>query len=346
MTDKDLAHCKGDENSFSSVTTYQGRTIFEETEVRFHLAAEAPIAIERTQLIHQLGYLCDSDIAQQIIEGTYKIPDEVDVATAMVLTEIGKIGVQLTNRDTTIMITPDEFLYFWKRIREGTASSYSGVHCGHYKAAAHSDCILSFLVKKITLIARTGCPPERWGYGLTVMLEKVAGIALVNKLRAILLMEADFNFHNKLIFGKRMMETTRAQGLVPPKQYSKKESTAEDGTFDKMLQSDISRQFRQRTGVISADAANCYERIHHAIMALVFLPLCIGKGPIASMLTSIKLMNFFLRTGWGESVRSIWVNVAQILMGFARGMAPLQQAGWCSARSSSASSKGADLVRR
>ena len=28
------------------------------------------------------------------------------------------------------------------------------------------------------------------------MLEQIAGIALVNKLRAILLMEADFNLHN------------------------------------------------------------------------------------------------------------------------------------------------------
>ena len=129
------------------------------------------------------------------------------------------------------------------------------------------------------------------------MLEKVAGIALVNKLRAILLMEADFNFHNKLLFGKRMMATARAHGLVPPEQYSEKESTTEDGTFDKILQSDISRQFRQRMGIISADAANCYDRIHHAIMALVFLALCVGKGPIASMLTSIQLMKLFIITG-------------------------------------------------
>ena len=65
------------------------------------------------------------------------------------------------------------------------------------------------MAKQITLIARTGVPPERWSYGLTVMLEKVAGIALVNKLRAILLMEADFNFHNKLVFGSRIKNASR-----------------------------------------------------------------------------------------------------------------------------------------
>ena len=39
------------------------------------------------------------------------------------------------------------------------------------------------------------------------MLERIVGLSLVNKLRAILLMEADFNFHNKLILRKRMVDT-------------------------------------------------------------------------------------------------------------------------------------------
>jgi len=94
------------------------------------------------------------------------------------------------------------------------------IYYGHYKAAAHSSKISSFLSKKITLIYHTGCPPERWSYGLTVILEKIAGIALVNKLRAILLMEADFNFDNKLIFGKRMLDQARANGIIVPEQYS------------------------------------------------------------------------------------------------------------------------------
>ena len=57
----------------------------------FHLATEAPI--EKTSLIEQLGYLGDSAIAQQIIEGSYDIPDEVDDATALILEEIGRIGI-------------------------------------------------------------------------------------------------------------------------------------------------------------------------------------------------------------------------------------------------------------
>jgi len=125
------------------------------------------------------------------------------------------------------------------------------------------------------------------------MLEKIAGIALVNKLHAILLMEADSNFHNKLIFGKRTLDQVRANGIIPLEQYNKQQTTAEDGSFNKILQSDISRQFKKMMSIVSADAANCYDRVHHAIMVLIFLSLGVGVDPVASMLRSIQLMKFF-----------------------------------------------------
>ena len=295
--------------------------IFAENEYRFQLANDAPIS--STKLIEQLGYLADSDIAQQIVEGSFEIPDELDDATALILEEIGRIGVQLSNGEVTIEITAEEFQYLWKKVRKNTASSVSGIHYGHYKAAAHSQKISEVPAKKITLVSRTGCPPERWSYGLTVMLEKIAGLALVNKLRAILLMEADFNFHNKLIFGSRMLDTARANSFIPAEQYSEKQSTADDGSFDKVLQGDISRQRRLPMSIISADAANCYDRVHHALMALLFLCIGVQVGSIAAMLSSIQLMKFFLRTGWGESSRYIGGDILKIPHGLCgNGAAP------------------------
>ena len=123
---------------------------------------------------------------------------------------------------------------------------------------------------------------------------KIAGLALVNKLRAILLMEADFNMHNKTIFGKRMLDSARAGGMIPDEHFSDKGKTAEDGKFSNVLVCDLSRQKRQKMGSISADAGNCYDRIHHAIMALVFLALGVPPAAITSMLRSIQLMQFFL----------------------------------------------------
>ena len=56
---------------------------------------------------------------------------------------------------------------------------------------------------------------ERWSRGLSVMLEKTLGVTLVSKLRAILLMEADFNATNKIVYGDRMMKNVRKYNLMP-----------------------------------------------------------------------------------------------------------------------------------
>ena len=106
------------------------------------------------------------------------------------------------------MIEAEEFKYYWRKVREKTSSSISGIHFGHYKSAVYSPSLSNFLARKITLIARCGCPPERWGHGLQVLLEKIASVALVSKLRAILLIEGDFNYMNKWIFGNDAIESS------------------------------------------------------------------------------------------------------------------------------------------
>ena len=47
------------------------------------------------------------------------------------------------------------------------------------------------------------------------MLKKIAGIALVTKQRVILLLEADFNYQNKLIFGKRILDLASEYNILP-----------------------------------------------------------------------------------------------------------------------------------
>jgi hypothetical protein len=184
-------------------------------EYRFQLAADTPIS--KTKLINQVGYLADANIIKQLIKGTCKIPEEVDDATALILEEIGRISIQVTNGKQTITISKEEFQYFWKRVREGTASSYSGIHDGSCKATAQSDTISYFFANKITLISRSGVPSERWSYGITITLEKIAGLALVNKLCAILLMEVYFNMHNTIHFGTHMLNEARAYSIISPK---------------------------------------------------------------------------------------------------------------------------------
>ena len=133
------------------------------------------------------------------------------------------------------------------------------------------------------------------------MLEKVAGVPLVNKLRAILLMEADFNYMNKWIFGHEAINKMYALGYVAEDQYSQKESTAEDAKLDNKLTMDLSRQLRHPLATMLADADKCYDRINHIIMSLLLLAIIGTIGPVVAMLHPIQSMKFYQWTARGDS---------------------------------------------
>ncbi len=197
-----------------TTTDEMNREIQNVMEKRFDLSMSAPITM--SSLRTRLGFLSDTDFANSLLVGDVHIPWDVDDVTATVLDEIIRLFGLLREGHGVVDITANHFRYYWRRFKERTSSSISGVHAGHYKykSATHSDTVTNFLARKITLMARGGCPPDRWGHGLQVMLEKVAGGALVNKLRAILLMEADLNYMNKWIFGHEAINKMYALGYV------------------------------------------------------------------------------------------------------------------------------------
>ena len=276
------------------------KEIQEVTEKRFDLAHSAPVSM--SVLIERMGYMSDADFANELFAGTVELPDDLDAATTTILEEICKLGMEIrTSEGEVFDITPQEFKRYWKKAREKTSSSISGVHFAHYKAAATSEKLTKFLSQKITVTARAGCPPSRWGNGLQVMLEKIAGVALVNKLRAILLMEADYNFYNKYTFGIEAMNKLYEQGYVPKDQYSRKQSTAEDAKMDDRLTGDLSRQRRHPYAKTSCDAANCYDRLHHLIISFLCLAIMIYSGLVVYLFHPIEIMKFFQRTALGDS---------------------------------------------
>ena len=84
------------EDSTSKEETEQ--FIFKESEQRFQLADNVPT--ETTELMKQIGYLANSKIAEQILNGTFITPSDLDDATALVLEDIGRIGMQVRHGET------------------------------------------------------------------------------------------------------------------------------------------------------------------------------------------------------------------------------------------------------
>ena len=69
---------------------------------------------------------------------------------------------------------------------------------------------------KLNALLNSGVPLERWSKSLTVLLKKEFGSVFFNKLRAIILFEADFNWLQKIVFGRKMADLAKKHNLVPP----------------------------------------------------------------------------------------------------------------------------------
>jgi hypothetical protein len=166
-----------------------------ECKICFSLAHSAPIMT--TLLGERLRCFSNKALAQSIITCSYNIPSDMDPATRLILEEIARLGIKLVNGEgNEIIIPPEEFKHFWKRVNKLTSSSMSGIHYGHYRASIQDDLSTEILTQNLTVIGCSGIPQKSWIMGLQVMLEKIAGVCLVKKLQNIQLYEADFNCYN------------------------------------------------------------------------------------------------------------------------------------------------------
>jgi hypothetical protein len=154
------------------------------------------------------------------------------------------------------------------------------------------------------------------------------GVRLVSKLRAILLMEADFNAMNKEVYGVRMLNMARKYKLMPEEIFSKKNHMADDGGLAKTLFCDIARQTRLPAAIASVDASNCYDWIAHAIASLIFQSFGVEDTAIAAMLETIQEMKVFLRTAYEDSTNFAGSMIEVKTQGLGQGNGA-SLAGWC-----------------
>lgn len=138
---------------------------------RFLLTYGTPL-MDGSQLQHNLGFLANTKSADQILNGTYEFEDNVDPTTKELLNQISQMSRTHRNQTVDYIISKEDYQKYWKTSKEKTSSSFSGLHFGHWKAAAYDNNI-SELHAMLTQIAfQSGSPYIRWSTGLSVMLEK------------------------------------------------------------------------------------------------------------------------------------------------------------------------------
>jgi hypothetical protein len=239
---------------------------------QYNLAQEAPLC--KGSLKGQFGYMYTSPMAWSVLEGSYYFPPNIDKAMKELFEECAKIQSIVPANSVTGIIYREQWKQHWKKVKENTSLSPSGLYFGHYIAGADCNNISQFHALCISLALKKGIALECWANELSVVLEKIFGMCLVSNLCAILLMEADFNAMNKEVYGARMLEEARKYKLVPEEVFSKKNCNAGNGGLTKTLFYNIVCQLRVKAAIALVDASTA--------MIVLHMPwLCSSSNPLA-----------------------------------------------------------------
>lgn len=285
---------------------------------RFSLGQRAPL--HRGSLFQDFGTLGNTEATEQLFNGTYEFPEGCDIATMHYLQEATRIKTALQQTPAIQQeVSTQDFITFWSSAKESTSSSKSGRHFGHYKAIINDPSLVSLHVTNINLAATRGEPLQRWCEGVNVLLEKIAGDSHIDKLRAICLLEADFNWWLKVIFARRMMSHMSSTGTLPPEQGATNGKTPLDTSLLKQLFYDQANILHEDCSSSSTDAAYCYDSANHAACSIALQAVGVPINMVQCYLTSVQRMQYFLQTGFGLSTYNYGGTPDSISMGLTQG---------------------------
>jgi len=168
-----------------------------------------------------------------------------------------------------------------------TKTTPEWVHFGHYIVGLEETAVtkVNFLMANIPMMM--GISPTRWRMTLNIMLEKLVGNCWVEKLRIIMLFEADFNNKNKWL-GKAIMAKAKQKKVLVIEQYgSRKGKAAGIQCLNKRLFYGYVRARRIPAALCSNDAKSCYDRI---ILIIAALCLCRLGAPMKAMESMIATL--------------------------------------------------------
>ena len=285
---------------------------------RFSLGKRA--ALSAASLRAEIGDLGDTEAARRILQNDYTFSKEWDPVTVDLLQACARL--HLESKDLPALdndVTVEDFVGFWARSKERTSSSKSGRHFGHYRAITENEALVRLQVQSINLAAHRGRPLDRWREGVTVLLEKVAGNNSIDKLRAICLLEADFNWWLKVHFARRMTTRMKTTGVLPLEQGATSGKTALDSSLAKQLFFDQANILHRQAAVSSTDAANCYDAVNHAAGSFALQAMNLPLTIVKCYLLCIQTMRFFLKTGFGLATHSYGGTVHSPYMGLVQG---------------------------
>jgi hypothetical protein len=273
-----------------------------ENSARFSQTEGTPAML--SPLLDDLGYLADTDQAEDILHGTYVVPDGTDQYAAKLIAELRMPDSIKHGNATSQYVSTQEHVSGWKKQKEGISADPDGLTFSHYKAAAQDDYLAQFDATLRSLPYQHGFVPAAWVPTTDVEILKKAGVYDVEKMRTILLMNAEFNMNNKKL-GRDTMHNAETHGTIAREQYgSRKNHRSITAALNKRLTMDVLRQRRQAGALCSNDAKSCYDRVVHNVASLSMRRQGAPKNACKCMFWTLQKAVHKIRTAFGVSTKT------------------------------------------
>jgi hypothetical protein len=113
-------------------------------------------------LLEDFGFLGNQNKVQDILDGTYQCPAEVDEFTKNIVQELRRPETASRHATITGYTTTEEHIKSWKKMRVGTASSTLGPSFSEIIEGTEDVAIAEVDAAIVSITALTGYCPKRW----------------------------------------------------------------------------------------------------------------------------------------------------------------------------------------
>ena len=204
-----------------------------------------------------------------------------------------------------LTVTSDDFVQYFSRRKESTASSPSDRHYGHMKVIARMEdsIVRDTLLRVAATAVAVKRPIDRWLKCTQIMLDKGKGV-YINNLRIIQLLEADLNFILGFIWSKQLNRAAARANLFNTSQYALPGKTCNSAVLKKVLFFDLLRQPQQAGSIVDFDAKAAYDSILPALATVTCMRMGLPRGAGDFMTQLINNMEYSVATGLGKSTKT------------------------------------------
>jgi hypothetical protein len=96
-------------------------------ETRYKVARGTPI-LQDAWLHGDFGFIAKTDLSDQVLQGSYVYPEDMDTHTKLLLQEAQCIFHRLLKEEVVDFVSTTDFQSYWQHANEDIQSSKSGCH--------------------------------------------------------------------------------------------------------------------------------------------------------------------------------------------------------------------------